>query len=99
LKDLLKSHSEEIIKLKEGEKLIIMINNHEILLTYNSETKNYEAKSKDKSLPVDYLNTISHYFNVTLKEGPGKREALLKTFKVSQNLQIKESVKATEPSN
>ena len=98
LKDLLKSHSEEIIKLKEGEKLIIMINNHEILLTFNSETRNYEAKSNDKSLPVDYLNTISHYFNVTLKEGPGKREALLKTFKVSQNLQNKDSLKAKEPS-
>jgi hypothetical protein len=98
LKELLKSHSEEIIKLKEGEKLIIMINNHEILLTYNSETRNYEAKSNDKSLPVDYLNTISHYFNVTLKEGPGKREALLKTFKVSQNHKMEDPIKATGPS-
>ena len=98
LKELLNTHSEEIMKLKEGEKFLITINNHEIILTYDQQTKTYEAKCNDKSLPVDYLKTISHYFNVTLKEGPGKREALLKAFKVSQNTNLQNQDKTIEQS-
>ncbi len=93
LKELLSTKSDELVKLQEGEKFIIHINQHEILLIYNQEKKIYEAKCNDKSLPEDYLKTISHYFNVTLKEGPGKREALLKVFNVSQNDKVKEHSK------
>jgi molecular chaperone DnaK (HSP70) len=86
LKDLLSAHGQELAVVEQGEKVIIKLNNFEIVVSYNKELKIYEASSKNSSLPSDYLKTITNYFNANLKPMPGKRDALIKTFKISQNL-------------
>ena len=81
LKVLLNAHSQEISVAGAGEKFVVKLNNFEINVVFNKKLNTYEAVCKDASIPADYLKTISNYFNVTLKNGSGKRESLIKTLK------------------
>ena len=85
LKDLLTAHGQELAVVEQGETIIIKLNDYEIVVSYNKDLKIYEARSKNNKLPDDYLKTITNYFNVNLKGSPGKRDALIKTFKITQN--------------
>ena len=81
LKVLLAAHSQELSVVEVGEKIVVKLNNYEIDVVYNKDKGFYEAVPKNKDVPKDYLNTISYYFNVTLKDGKGKRNVLVDAFK------------------
>lgn len=84
LKVLLAAHGQELSVVEVGEKIVVRLNNYEIDVVFNKDKGFYEAVSLNKDVPKDYLNTISYYFNVTLKDGKGKREALVKTIQNSK---------------
>lgn len=86
LKELLATRRKDLSLIEQKDKIIIKLNEHEIVVKYNKILNQYEVSSKDQSIPQDYISTISHYFNYTMKEGPGKRETLINILKISHNL-------------
>lgn len=85
LEDLLAVHGEDLSMVKEGENLVVKLNKFQIDVFFNKQLNIYEASCRDQSIPKEYLKTISHYFNVTLKEVAGRRKDLINTLKLTQN--------------
>lgn len=85
LEDLLAFHGEELSFVKDGEKLVVKLNNFHIDVFFNKHLNTYEASCKDQNIPKEYLKTISHYFNVTLKEVVGRRKDIVNNLKLTQN--------------
>lgn len=85
LEDLLAFHGDELSFVKDGERLVVKLNNFHIDVLFNKHLNSYEASCRDQTIPKEYLKTISHYFNVKLKEVVGKRKDIVNNLKLTQN--------------
>lgn len=76
LKALLAAHSQDISVVEDGEKIVVKLNDYKIDVKYNHQKGVYEVVPVGQKVPEEYINTISYYFNVTLKSRTSRNQLM-----------------------
>ena len=67
LEVILGAKTKELSVAKDGDKILVNFKNFKIDVVFNKAKQTFEAICPDKTIPTDYLDKISTYFNSTLR--------------------------------